>query len=484
MQNKALGIRDVFVYAMPTAAIYFLFGPIFVLSGVYSKYFGMTLTSIAAALFIANVLDALTDPLVGYVSDRYHRRTGKRKPFIVIGSLFFLLSTYFLYLPPKNVTTFYFLSWFVAVYISLKIFDIPHLAWPNELTQCPRARNQLYGLRSFMMFAGSLMFYALPQLPFFDTSEVTPQTLSWSIVLAVGLLIPTILSCIKWMPDGVGRNDHCIQNQVAGVSLLKSIVANKPLLIFLLAVFLSGSGLAMWASLIFIYIDTYLLLGDKFSLIYIISLASSMLALGVWYKTANRIGNIKTWMLGVSMIAMGIICVGMLTPGNQQFIFLLWVMIILNVGIASNNIMAPSLLSHIVDYGTWKFGGDHAATYFSIFTMVTKVNLAIGSAAGLGIAGFYGYEPSSASGHSGNSILGLRIAIAWLPSCIVMSSLIVIAVLPINARRHNIILKRLNAKGQSLNATSILRDQHVTTIAAKSNLATSGTKRKTHFIKS
>ncbi|MCT2534102.1 MFS transporter [SAR92 clade bacterium H231] len=456
MSSNPLDLRQALNYAMPATAIYFLFGPLLILQGIYSKYFGLALTSIAAVLFFANLLDAVTDPVVGYISDRYYRRTGKRKPFIVLGSLLFLLSTYFLYIPPENVTTIYFLSWFVAVYLALKLFDIPHLAWPNELTQCPRGRNQLYGLRSFMMFAGSLMFYALPQLPFFDTTEITPQTLKWSFFLAAVLLIPTLFSCIKWMPDGVRVDGHCIQNQAVEFSLLKIILTNKPLLVFLLAVFLSGSGVGMWASLNFIYIDAYLGLGDKFSLIYVISLASSMFALGVWYKTANRIGNIKTWMLGVSMMAMGIFCIGMLTPGSQEFIPLLLIMVFLNVGIASNNIMAPSLLSHIVDYGSWKFGADHAATYFSIFTMVTKVNLAIGSAIGLGIVGWYGFEPSSTSGQSDDAIFGLRIAITWIPVCIVATSIMIIAFIPICTRRHSIILKRLKKRRDSLTEITTL----------------------------
>ena len=76
-----------------------LMAPSNIIQGVYAKYFGIPLTTIAAVLILARVFDSITDPLVGFYSDRYHRRVGNRKPFIIIGCVLFVISSYFLFVP-------------------------------------------------------------------------------------------------------------------------------------------------------------------------------------------------------------------------------------------------------------------------------------------------------------------------------------------------------------------------------------------------
>ena len=58
-------------YGLPLLSLYFLFGPITLLQGIYAKHFGLGLTIIASVLLIARVFDAVTDPLIGYCADRY-----------------------------------------------------------------------------------------------------------------------------------------------------------------------------------------------------------------------------------------------------------------------------------------------------------------------------------------------------------------------------------------------------------------------------
>ena len=58
-----------------------------VLSGLYATHYGLPLAVISMVMLTANLFDAVTDPTIGYLSDRYHARTGSRRPFIVVGVL-------------------------------------------------------------------------------------------------------------------------------------------------------------------------------------------------------------------------------------------------------------------------------------------------------------------------------------------------------------------------------------------------------------
>ena len=86
-------------YGLPLLPLYFLFGPITILQGIYVKYFGLPLTAVATVLLIARLFDAVTDPIIGYCADRYYTRHGSRKPLIVVGGLLFIISSWFLYVP-------------------------------------------------------------------------------------------------------------------------------------------------------------------------------------------------------------------------------------------------------------------------------------------------------------------------------------------------------------------------------------------------
>ena len=131
------------------------------------------------------MFDAVSDPLVGYCSDRYYAYGGSRKPFVVSGGLLFLISSWFLYVPrTNNVSTLYFLFWFLSFYFSYTIFVVPHYAWGGELVVDARERNRLFSLRTLALFLGTILFFIVPLFPMFDSNEFTPKTLKWAVIFS------------------------------------------------------------------------------------------------------------------------------------------------------------------------------------------------------------------------------------------------------------------------------------------------------------
>ena len=92
-------LSESLTYSAPYLTMAWLGAPIPILQGIYAKYYGFSLTTLATIILLARFFDAITDPLIGYYSDRYARRTGTRKPFILAGGLLLILSAYFLYVP-------------------------------------------------------------------------------------------------------------------------------------------------------------------------------------------------------------------------------------------------------------------------------------------------------------------------------------------------------------------------------------------------
>ena len=78
----------IIAFAIPLIGSTLLLSPVIaVLGGIYAKYYGLSLTSIAGVILAAKLFDAVTDPLIGYYSDRWRLKIGSRKPLILVGVL-------------------------------------------------------------------------------------------------------------------------------------------------------------------------------------------------------------------------------------------------------------------------------------------------------------------------------------------------------------------------------------------------------------
>ena len=438
--------KQAVAYGLPLLAVSFLYGPIGILQGMYAKHFGLTLTAIASVLLIARLFDAVSDPLIGYFADRYYARRGHRKPFVVAGGLLFIVASWFLYVPPIGVSAGYFLVLFLAFYLAYTLFEIPHLAWGSELTSDSREKNRVYGLRSLFVFIGTLLFYTMPLLPWFDTNEFTPETLKWSVLVAGSCMLPLLYFSIKTLPSSKQPSHHECHPQPKKENVrvvLQAVFTNKPLLTLTAAHICTGFGSGMWFTLLFIVVDAYLGLGAQFAMVYAMSFAFGILSLKFWYLCANRWGKQIAWMVAMALSSLGLLCMGLLSPENTDWRALLVCMTLITSGFACFSFIVPSLLSDIVDYGTWKFGADRAATYFSLFTFVNKSVGALGGALALALAGWVGFDPTLGA-HDDLVISGLRYAIAWIPALFILLSIFFIARIPITAKRHLIIRRRLN----------------------------------------
>lgn len=459
--TKQLNLRTSLAYAAPSIAVAFLSGPIALVQGIYAKYFGLSLGTIAAVVLIARLFDAFTDPLIGFLSDRFHRHSGSRKSFILAGGILFVISSYFLYVPvgfgtsdtQVKVSGAYFLISFLGFYLAYTLFEITHLAWGSEIGTSSEDKNKIYSLRALAVSIGLMLFFAVPLLPFFGSSDFTPETLSWSVVLAGILMVPCLYICVKSVPNGNAISPNPRRHKPSKRERLKNImrliVGNKPFLIFIAAFVSAGAGVGMWFGMMFLFVDVYLGLGHQLSLIFMLSYGFSILIVKLWYETAAKYGKKYTWGLGMFLVMLGVLGTGFLTPDKTSWLALLVCMLLIKGGVMATAILAPSLLADIIDYGSWKFGGGFAATYFSLYTLISKANVAIGGALGLAIAGIFGFDPViTNSPQSDQAITGLLISVAWLPTLLIMISIRFILCVPIDARRHSIIHRRLDARRQ------------------------------------
>lgn len=137
----------------------------YVLLFFYSNILGVDAGLVAAALLIALIVDAVSDPVVGYWSDNMRTKFGRRHPFMYAALVPVAISYFFAWNPPAGLAGNDLFPWLVTmtilVRISFTFYEVPGQALAAELTQDYDARTSLMSLRYFFAWFGGLTIQIL-----------------------------------------------------------------------------------------------------------------------------------------------------------------------------------------------------------------------------------------------------------------------------------------------------------------------------------
>ncbi|MCC7198151.1 MAG: MFS transporter [Gammaproteobacteria bacterium] len=185
----------------------------------YSQVLGMPGSLAGLAVGTALIIDALTDPLAGSISDHWHSRWGRRHPFMM-ASMFPLGICFFLLFAPPVRGDMALFVWLVAftnlTRTAMTFYHVPHLALGAELTTDYSGRVSLVGFRMFFnVFGGfaatmiGFQFFFAPSAAF-PVGQLDPSTYApFAATLAVLMVLSIFLSAwgtraaIPFLPKAV-----------------------------------------------------------------------------------------------------------------------------------------------------------------------------------------------------------------------------------------------------------------------------------------
>lgn len=122
-------------YGLPALPAAMLGLPLLVyLPSFYAETVGIGLTGAGAILLLARLWDGVTDPLVGFLSDRTRTRIGRRRPWLIASLPLVLVGAWLLFRPPEGAGAAHLLLWSFVVYLGWTMMQIPHQAWGAELS--------------------------------------------------------------------------------------------------------------------------------------------------------------------------------------------------------------------------------------------------------------------------------------------------------------------------------------------------------------
>lgn len=416
------------LFSLPWAVSAVMHGPIAgVLPALYAESYALDLTVIGTVLLIARIFDAVTDPMIGFLSDRTVSRFGKRKPWIAAGAFLTVLAIWFLFRPGESVTMTHFLVLTLLLFLAWTIMEIPAVAWILEMSRDTRQRTRINASRSIATFLGAAVFYGLPAIVPDSDGSMNFRVLGFlAIIVAVAVPVTTFLM-VRFVPNG----DVFQSEAKPRISeLWGSIKGNKPFLQFLSIYVFIGLASGIGGVLSFMYIDSYLKIGNRFSEVFLPMMIVGPLTIPFWTWALNKFGKYRLTATGFLIYAFIMPLLWFVEPGETAFVPALMYFMLLGAFTPLLMVSFPAILGDIIDHDELETGKNRAGQYSAFLTLLAKGTAAIGGPVAFIIVGLFGYQPGAETQDQA-AIDGLRFTANLLPTIVVIPGILLLFRFPI-----------------------------------------------------
>ena len=254
----------------------------------YAQALGLSLSAVGAILLTARLWDLLTDPLVGYLSDRTPPSWGRRKLWVVGSAPLVAASVWVLFNPPVAVSNGFLLLCTLAIYIAGTMSIVPMNAWGAELSSSYHQRSRIAGARVVFGLAGTLC--ALLLVDNSDNAGLA-SSLTASTGLVCAALLISVPAAALLVPDRSQVTERGSSLRGAAALLLQPSPFRRLLLAFLL----NGLGNAIPATLFLLYVTHVLQRPGVAGPILFLYFVCSALSVPAWVALSRRLGKHRSW---------------------------------------------------------------------------------------------------------------------------------------------------------------------------------------------
>ncbi len=418
---------------------YFVYLPKF-----YADVAGVSLSSIGLLLLCTRIWDALTDPLIGKLSDNTDSRWGRRKPWILISSLPLVFFFTLLLIPSARPEYISASTWFGVNSFFFFLFwttlSIPYEALGAEISPNYKERIKLLGFRDGALVLGTLLAGIIPALVFVGPEGINSEE-SYSEIAKIYsfCLILTAAACLYFVKERPTNSKKSIK-----VSLKESILhtfSNRPFLILLTAYTVSALGAGLPPVLMPFYLDYWLGIKDP-SLYLVLYFLVGFILLPFWLYLASRIGKKKAWLAAMCINTGAFAGVYFIGKGDTNLYMLL--ACISGVGYGASLALPSAMQADVIDLDELQHNTRKEGQFIGFWSIAKKLAAAIGGGLALTLLDWSGYVANREQSESTLSML--RLLYAGVPCICNFIAILIAWNYPIDEKMHNQIRVSLDAR--------------------------------------
>lgn len=435
--TDTISISKKIAYALPAFALAVVGIPVYVyVPKFYSDVVGINITVLGYLMFSVRLFDAVTDPAIGYISDRTHTRFGRRIPYLAVGSILVAAAMFLLFMPPKaslGVATVWFAVSIYLLFLFWTAVVVPYESLGPEITFDYHDRTSLFGMRDGFLIAGTLAAASSPaavqwlfNLP--PDGDGERAKFFWIAVIYAPLLIGTCWWCALSIRE---KQIHAGAHKTGIRDGLRQVAHNRPFIILLVAYTVSAIGNNLPATLILFYVEYVLQseLADFFLMLYFVT---GIIFLPAWIFISRRTGKKAAWLASMAVNTGAFIGVFFLGPGDEV---LYGVLVCLSgIGFGATLAIPSAIQADVIDYDELLTGERREGQYIGLWSVSKKFAAAIGIGAGLSILGMAGYTPNAEQ--PAEVVMTLRVLYALIPSICNIVAIAIACAYPISSRLH------------------------------------------------
>lgn len=355
----------------------------------YAETLALPLASIGAILLATRLLDAVLDPWLGRLADRWPRRTMTLLALVPFAAGFLALFN-----PPAGAGLVWLAGSLTVTYLGFSAAQVAYQALGAQVGGLAEGRTRLTAAREGFGLIGVVAAAALPGL-LADDGHAGLALMSW--------LLPPLLVVAAWLALRPALDDaRPLAPSPAGTGSLRQVLGDRGFRRLLTVFVANGIAAALPATLFLFFVADVLAAEDAAGLLLALYFVTGALSLPLWVRLAARLGRPRAWLMAMTLAILSFAWAGSLGAGD------LWpfaaVCLLSGISLGADLTLPAAMAA---DLGQ---RSGHAGACFGVWNLAAKANLALAAGLALPLLAWFGYRPGDNFG-----LVALAIAYGLLP---------------------------------------------------------------------
>jgi GPH family glycoside/pentoside/hexuronide:cation symporter len=407
---------------------------------------GVTPVVAALAFFIGSTWDYVNDPIIGYISDRTHTRWGRRRPFLLFGSLPFAAAFCLLWWrPPLEGTAalgIYYAAAFALFDTAATFVYMPFYALTPELTDDYDERTALTSTRMFFSILGGLIAFTVP---LWIVGGFQPDHADRVLIMGAIFGFVSALPLLLVFRETRERPEFMAREQTA--SLRRAITMtwrNRPF-VFGLGLFLFNGVTMSILEVVLLYYIKYVVLHEAQSdMIMATIFVVAIIALPLWEWTSRRLNKRWAYIGGIAFLAVVLLLLSSLTA-ETSFAVIMVLSVLAGIGVSAMHVLPWAIIPDAIEHGELHNGERQEGMFYSQITLAQKVASSIAVPLVLLVLQSSGYVANSAT-QPASAIAGIRFVSGPVPAITICLGILFTLLFPLGRESHRDITRQLELK--------------------------------------
>ncbi|MBU0927708.1 MAG: MFS transporter [Spirochaetes bacterium] len=358
-------------------------GGAFLLVSTFAMYYLVAVVGMSPILAglipgLGKIWDAVSDPLMGFISDRTKSRFGRRRVWFLVGIAPIFASVALIWVPVRASTdlglfAYYFLAYVFFYTVSTMVL-VPYGALSAEMASEFKDRNKLTGFRMFFSMLAALISGTVPQVLINAFPDPRAGHLAMGLVFGALFAAPWIVVYLgTWEGPVPERAPKAASGRSEGfVSNFATIFRNGSFRVHIAMYIFAYATMDVLMGWLKFYLADYLGRPGFLMVAMGAILVPQIAALPVYIAIANRKGHAFAYRIGLSIMLVAMAAMYLHTP-ETPVVFLVLNCVLAGLGQSAAVLVPFQLLPFVVDVDELITGKKRAGTYAGAMTLIRKL---------------------------------------------------------------------------------------------------------------